>query len=154
MTDVSMDNQKEYEKKRSREVKAQCHEMEIVPFILDFGTRCKYVVNFIFWTLFPMKEQLAKTWWNFDEFHDHFGMMVKTKISSTLQTIAYTSFITARLRRWLTATATQKKLLKKATHLILLNSFIQNRDSFLNISLHLSKKNKYYTCSQLCNAAT
>lgn len=31
------------------------------------------------------------------------------------------------------------------THLILLNSFIQNRDGFLNISFHLSKKKKYYT---------
>jgi hypothetical protein len=60
----------------------------------------------------------------------------------------------ARLRRWLTPTVTKKKLGGENTYLILLNSFIQNRHSFLKVSFYLPKKNKYYTCSQLSNAAT
>jgi hypothetical protein len=38
-----------------------------------------------------MKEQLAYTGWNLFKFQSHSGMMVKRKISSTLQTIAHTS---------------------------------------------------------------
>jgi hypothetical protein len=96
--------------------------------------------------IIPNERATGLHWMEFGKFQNHSGMMVKRKISSTLHTIAYTSYsICSQLYNSQTEEVGKYShcSTEKITHLILLNSFIQNRDSFLNISLYLSKKNKY-----------